>query len=230
MCKMVVLAAVVAALAIGSQPAEAGDRGFGSRHFSGHAGPKLHLRQHGLKVHHGGVFGKHGPFKSRHFGHFGHRSFSSKFGHVPRFKPRNFGHFGQGGLVFKFGDGDFVLRFGHVPFKHRHFGHRHHHPGLFFGFDQPRRFRPWHDRGFAWGNRRELTGQRPSMPGSQAGQGGGRHGGAPPEALLKQLEEMGFRHVPELLHSRDPEDRVGSTAPATRDGLLRQRPFDATPS
>ena len=26
----------------------------------------------------------------------------------------------------------------------------------------------------------------------------------PPEALLKQLEEMGFRHVPELLRSRDP--------------------------
>jgi hypothetical protein len=42
------------------------------------------------------------------------------------------------------------------------------------------------------------------MPGSQAGQGGGRHGGAPPEALLKQLEEMGFRHVPKVLRSRDP--------------------------
>ena len=43
----------------------------------------------------------------------------------------------------KFGDGDFVLRFGHVmPFKHRHISHRHHHPALFFGFDQPRRFRP----------------------------------------------------------------------------------------
>jgi hypothetical protein len=105
--------------------------------------------------------------------------------------------------VLEFGDGDFVLRFGHVPFKHRHFSHRHHHPGLFFGFDQSRRFRPWHDGGFAWGNRRELTGQRPSMPGSQAGQGGGQHGDAPPEALLRQLEEMGFRHVPELLRSRN---------------------------
>jgi hypothetical protein len=31
--------------------------------------------------------------------------------------------------------------------------------------------------------------------------GGGLHSGAPPEALLKQLEEMGFRHVPELLRS-----------------------------
>jgi hypothetical protein len=203
MRKNVLLAAVVAASAMASQPAEARDRGFGSRHISAHSGPKLHLRHHGPQFHHGSVFGKHRPFKSRHFGHFGHRSFSSKFGHVPRFKPRNFGHFGQGGLVLKFGDGDFVLGFGHVPFKHRHFGHRHHHP-VFFGFDQPRRFKPWHDRGFAWGNRRALTGQRPSMPRSQAGQGGGRHAGAPPEALLKQLEEMGFRHVPELLRSRDP--------------------------
>jgi hypothetical protein len=204
MCKMVMLAAVVAALAMASQPAEAGDRGFSFRHSSGQAGPKLHMRDHGFKFHHGGFVGKPRAFKSRHFGHFGHRSFSFKFGHGPHFKPRHFGDFGRGGLVLKFGDGDFVLRFGHVPFKYRHFGHRHHHPGLFFGFDQPRRFKPWHDRGFAWGNRRELTGQRPSMPRSQAGQGGGRHAGAPPEALLKQLEEMGFRHVPELLRSRDP--------------------------
>jgi hypothetical protein len=205
MRKNLLLAAVVAALAMASQPAEARDRGFGSHHFSAHSGPKLHLRHHGLKFHHGSVFGRHRPFKSRHLGHFGHRSFSSKFGHVPRFKPRHFGHFGQGGLVLKFGDGDFVLRFGHVPhFKRRHFGHRHHHPGLFFGFDQPRRFRPWHDPGFAWGNRRELTGPPPSMPGAQGGEGGGLHGDAPPEALLRQLEEMGFRYVLELLRRRDP--------------------------
>jgi hypothetical protein len=99
MRKVVVLAAVVAALAMSSQPAEARDRGFGSRHFSAHPGPKLHLRQHGLKFHDGGVFGKDRPFKS---GHFGHRGLSSKFGHVPRFKPRHFGHFGQRGLVLKF--------------------------------------------------------------------------------------------------------------------------------
>jgi hypothetical protein len=55
----------------------------------------------------------------------------------------------------------------------------------------------------AWGNQRAFAGQRPSMPGSLAGHGGARHGGAPPEALPKQLEEMGFRHVPELLRSRD---------------------------
>ncbi len=227
MCKMVVLAAVVAALAIASQPAEASDRGFGSRHFSEHAGPKLHLRHHGLKFHHGGVFGKHRPFKSRHFGHFAHRAFPfkfkhvpqfrprhfghfahhgfpSKFGHVPQFKPRHLGHFGQRALVFKFSDGDVVLRFGHVPFRHRQFSRRHHHHGLFFGFDQPRRFRPWHDRGFAFEDRRELPVRRQSMPGSHGGGGGGLHGGAPPEALLKQLEQMGFRHVPELLRSRDP--------------------------
>ena len=95
--RKVVLAAVVAALAMASQPAEARDRGFGFRHFSGHAGPKLHLRHHGLKFHHGGVFGKHRPFKSRHFGHFAHRSFSSKFGHVPRFKPRHFEELGVTG-------------------------------------------------------------------------------------------------------------------------------------
>jgi hypothetical protein len=205
MCKIMLLSAIVAVLGMAWLPAEARDRGFGFRHFSGHAGPKLHLRHHGPKFHHGGFLGKPRPFKSRHFGHFDHPGFTFKFGHAPHFNPRHFGHFRQRGLVLKFGDGDFVLRFGHMPhFKHHHFGHRHHHPDLFFGFDQPRQFRPWHDRGFASGNRRQLAGQRPSMLGSQAGQGSGRHGGAPPEALLKQLEEMGFRHVPALLRSRDP--------------------------
>jgi hypothetical protein len=203
MRKIILLAAIVAALGMASQVTEARDRGFGVRHFSGHAGPKLHLRHHGLKFHHGGFVGKPRAFKSGHFGHFGHRGFSSKFGHVPRFKPRHFGHFGQRGLVLKFGDGDFVLRLGHVPFKHRHFSHRHHHPGLFFGFDQPRRFRPWHDRGSVFEDRRGVHGHRQSVPASQGGQGGGLHGGAPPEALLQQLEAMGFRHVPELLRSWD---------------------------
>jgi hypothetical protein len=205
MRKVVVLAAVVAALAMASQPAEARDRGFGSRHVSAHSGPKLHLRQHSLKFHHGGVFGKHPPFKSRHFGHFGHRGFAYNFGQAPHFKPRHFAHFRQRGLVLKFSDGDAVLRFGHMPhLKDHHFGHRHHHPGLFFGFDQPRRFRPWHDRGFAFEDRRGLNTHRQSTPESQGGQGGGQHRGAPPEALLEQLEQMGFRHVPELLRSWDP--------------------------
>jgi len=114
MRKIMLLAAILAMLGMASQSAAARDHGFSFRQFSEHAVPKLHLRHHGLKFHHGGVFGKDGAFKSRHFGHFGHRSFSSKFGHVPRFKPRHFGLFGLGGLVLKFGDGDFVLRFGHV--------------------------------------------------------------------------------------------------------------------
>jgi len=204
MGKIMLLAAIVAALGMASQPAEARDRGFGFRHFSGHAGPKLHLRQHGLKFHHGSFFGKPRPFKSRHFGDFDHRGFAFRLGHVPRFKPRHFGRFGQGGLVLKFSDGDVVLRFGHVPFTHPHLSHRRHHRDLFFRFDQPRQFRPWLDRGFGLRDRRELPGHRHSRPGLEGGPGGGVHGGAPPEALLQQLEAMGFRHVPELLRSRDP--------------------------
>ena len=202
MRKVVVLAAVVAALAMESQPAEARDRGFGFRHFSGHAAPKLHLRHQGFKFYHGGSLGKPRPLKSRHFRRFDQRGFAFRFGHHSHFKPRHFGHFRHPGLVLKFGDGDFVLRFGDVPhFKHRHFGHKHGRHGVFFGFDQ---FRPWHDRGFALEGRRGVHGQRQSMPGSQGGRGGGLQGRAPPEALLRELEEMGFRHVPELLRSRDP--------------------------
>jgi hypothetical protein len=201
---VVVLAAVVAALWILSQPAEARDRGFGGRHFSGQAVSKLHLRHRGFKFHHGHFFGTPRPFNSRHFGPFGHRGFAFKFGHAPHFKPRQFRHFRHPGLVLKFGDGDFVLRFGHVPhFKHRHFGRRQHHQGLFFGFDQSRRFRPWLDRDFAFKDRRGVHGHRQSMPGSQGGQGD-LHPGAPPEALLEQLEQMGFRDVPELLRGRHP--------------------------
>jgi hypothetical protein len=95
------------------------------------------------------------------------------------------------GLVFKFSDGDVVLRFGHVPFKHRQFSRRHHHHGLFFGFDQPRQFRPWQDGDFALRDRHELPGHRHSMLGLEGGQAG-LHRGPPPEALLNQLEEMGL--------------------------------------
>jgi hypothetical protein len=106
--------------------------------------------------------------------------------------------------VLKFGDGDVVLRFGHVPhFKHRHFGSRNHHDWLYFGFDQPRRFGRWHDRGFAFEDRHGLQAHRQPMPESQRGQGGGLHDGASPEALLEQLEQMGFRYVPELLRARN---------------------------
>lgn len=204
MRKVMVLATVVAALAMVSQPTEARDRGFGVRQLSGHAVPKLHLRHHGFKFHHDGFVRTPRPFKSRHFGWFDHRALALRFGHARHFKPRHFGHFRHPGLVLKFGDGDFVLRFGHFPhFKHRNFGHRQHHHGLFFGSDQLRRFRPWHDRGFAFQDRRGLHAHRPSMPGPQGGQGGGLHGGASPEALLEQLEAMGFRQVPELLRARD---------------------------
>jgi hypothetical protein len=182
MRRIMLIAAITAALGMATQPAEARDRGFGFRYFSGHASPKLHPRHHALKFHHGSLFGKPRPFKSRHFGHFRHP-----------------------GLVLKFGDGDFVLRFGHVPHsKHRHFGRRHHHDWLFFGFDQPRRFGRWHDRDFAFADRRGLHAHRQTMPESHGSQGGGLHRGEPPEALLQQLEAMGFRHVPELLRSRDP--------------------------
>jgi hypothetical protein len=73
MRKTMVLAAVVAALGMVSQPTEARDRGFGVRHFSGHAAPKLHLRHHGFKFHHDGSAGKLRGFKSRHLEHFDHR-------------------------------------------------------------------------------------------------------------------------------------------------------------
>jgi hypothetical protein len=198
MRKVVVLAAVVAALGMASHTAEARDRGFGFRHFSGHAGPKLHLRHHGLKFHHGGVFGKHRPFKSRHFRHFGQRGFASKFGHVPRLKPTHFGHFGQGGLVLKFGERRLRAQVRSCAIQQAPSSRS------VLRVRSARRFRPWHDRGSAFEDRHGVHGHRQSMPGSQGGQGGGPHGGAPPEALLQQLEAMGFRHVPELLCSRDP--------------------------
>jgi hypothetical protein len=42
------------------------------------------------------------------------------------------------------------------------------------------------------------------MPDAHGGNDGALHRGAPPEALLRELKKMGFRHVPELLRSRDP--------------------------
>jgi hypothetical protein len=107
--------------------------------------------------------------------------------------------------VLKFGDGDFVLRFGHVPhFKHRHFGTG----TIITGCSSGSTSHGGSGRGTIVALPLKIGmafhGHRQSMPGSQGGQGGGRHGGAPPEALLQQLEAMGFRHVPELLGSRDP--------------------------
>jgi hypothetical protein len=66
MRKAMLLAAIVAALGTISQPAEAHDRGLSFRHFSGHAGPKLRLRDRG-PMSHQGFFGKPQPFMRRHF-------------------------------------------------------------------------------------------------------------------------------------------------------------------
>jgi hypothetical protein len=162
MRKMMVLATVVAAFAMVSQPTEARDRGFGFRQFSGHPVPKLHLRHPGFKFRHGSFVGKPRSSKSRHFGDFGHRGFAFRFGHAPHFKPR---HFRRPELVLKFGDGDFVLRFGHVPhFKHRHFGRRQHHHALFFGLDP--QFRP--HRGFAFEDRLRIQAIAGAYRGSKA--------------------------------------------------------------
>jgi hypothetical protein len=184
MRKILMLAAMLAAVGIAPQPAEAGDRGFGFRHFSGHAGAKFHRPHHGLKFHRRGLFGKHRQFEPRHFGHFGHR-----------------------GFVLKFGVGDLRFRFGHVPRFERHlFGHRHGHGGLILRFGQPRHLAPWHHRGFAFRMHRRDAPQRfdrfeHGFPGFQHAPRG-LHGGVPPEAILRRLEELGFRHVPTLLRER----------------------------
>jgi hypothetical protein len=115
---------------------------------------------------------------------------------------RHFGHFGQGGLVLKFGDGDAVLKFGHVlTLKPRRFGHGHGQSGPFFRFDRSRHMSQQHDRGFAFKDphSRHLRHFPRQHPAFRGGQGVGLHGGVPPEALLRQLEQLGFRHVPELL-------------------------------
>ena len=177
MRKAMLLAAIVAALGTISQPAEAHDRGLSFRHFSGHAGPKLRLRDRGPTFHQG-FFGKPQPFMRRHFRYFG-----------------------NGGLVRRFGDGDAVLNsvmcfrsslaasdmdtakaassLGSIARGKRGGGTT----AALFSKDPP------------LGHLRDL---RDSIPRSQTGQGGGLHSAAPPEALLRRLEQMGFRHVPEL--------------------------------
>lgn len=183
MRRSVILAAMLAAWAMAPQPAEAGDRGFGFRHFAPHAGAKFHRPHHGPEFHHRGFFGKQRHFRPP-FGQFGHR-----------------------GLVLKFGDGSFAFKFGHVPHPKLHrFKHRHRHGGLFFGFDRSRPFGPLQHRGFVLKDRGHRPGHlrdlRPRVPRSEGGRGGGAHGGAPPEALLERLEQLGFRHLPELLREQ----------------------------
>jgi hypothetical protein len=183
MRKILALAAILAALGMASQAAEARDRTFSFRHFSPHATPRLHVLQRGFKFHHRGFFGEPRHFKPRHFGHFNHR-----------------------GLVFKFGDhGGFVFKFGHIPhFKPHPFGLGHRGPFFEFGH---RHFEPRHRRGFAFGKpwhfrSGHLMGFDDSSWGSQQSPRGAVSDTASFEVVLKQLEEQGFRHVPRLLRER----------------------------
>jgi hypothetical protein len=186
MRKIAVLAAMLAVLGMASQAADAGNRGAGFRHISPHVGAKLH----GFKLHRPGFFGKRSIVK---------------FGKPRLFKPRHFSRFGHSGLVFKFSDGTFALRFGHVPhFKPHPFGHG----GRFLKFGDRRHFKPAHRGGFAFSEPRRfrsahLMGFDDRWRGSERAPrvvtvpGPGSF-----EAVLKQLEEQGFRHVTTLLRER----------------------------
>jgi hypothetical protein len=196
MRKILVLAAVLAAVGMASRIADARDRTFSFWHFSPHAGTGFHL------PHHGGFFGKHRHFKPWPFGHFGHGGFVFKFGdhegflfgfeHVPHFKPWHFGHFGHKDFGLRFGDhGGSVFKFGHIPhFKPHPFGLWH--GGSFFKFSHRRHFEPGH-----------LMGLDDSSLGAEPSRHGAGHGPASFEIVLKQLEEQGFRHVPRLLRARN---------------------------
>jgi hypothetical protein len=200
MRKIAVLAAMLAVLGMASQAADAGNRGAGFRHISPHVGAKLH----GFKLHHRGFLGKHSIVKLHRPGFFGKRSIV-KFGKPRLFKPRHFSRFGRSGFVFKFSDGSFAFRFGHVPhFKPNPFRHG----GLLFKFGNQRHFKPLHPRGFAvgkpWQHFRSghLTGFDDSSWGSEPSRHGAVPGPASFEAVLKQLEEQGFRYVPRLLREQ----------------------------
>jgi hypothetical protein len=186
MHKIAVLAAMLAVLGMASQAAEAGNRAAGFRHISPHVGAKFH----GFNLHRPGVFGKRSIVK---------------FGKPRLFKPRHFSRFGNSGLVFKFSDGPFAVRFGHVPrFKPHPFGHG----GRFFKFGDRRHFKPWHGRGFAFGKPRRFRSAH-LMSVDDGGRGSERAprvvtvpGPASFEAVLKQLEQQGFRQVTRLLRER----------------------------
>ena len=178
MRKIAVLAAMLAVLGMASQAADAGNRGTGFRHISPHVGAKLH----GFKLHRPGFFGKRSIVK---------------FGESRLFKPRHFSRFGRSGFVFKFSDGTFAFRFGHVPhFKPHPFGHG----GHLLKFDDRQHFKPSHRRGFAFGEPRRLFDD--SLWDSERVPRGTVPGPGSFEAVLKQLEEQGFRHVPKLLREQ----------------------------
>jgi hypothetical protein len=178
MRKIAVLAAMLAVLGMASHAAEAGDRRVGVRHSSLHVGAKLH------------------SFKFHRHGFFGKRSIV-RFGKPRLFKSRHFSRFGHSGLVFKFSDGTFALRFGHLPhFKPHPFGHG----GRFVKFGDRRHFKPSHRRSLAFGKPRRLFDD--SLWGSERPPRGTVPGPGSFEAVLKQLEEQGFRHVPRLLREQ----------------------------
>jgi hypothetical protein len=181
MRKIAVLAAMLAVLAMASQGAEAGNRGVGFRHISPHVGAKLH----GFKLHHPGVFGKRGIVR---------------LGKPRLFKPRHFSRFGHSGLVFKFSDGTFAFRFGDVP----HFmPHPLRHGGRFLKFGDRLHVKPSHRRGFAFGEpRRFRSAHLMSFDDRWRGSRGTVPAPGSFEAVLKQLEEQGFRHVTTLLRER----------------------------
>jgi hypothetical protein len=181
MRKIAVLAAMLAVLGMASQGADAGNRGAGFRHISPHVGAKLH----GFKLHRPGVFGKRSIVR---------------FGKPRHFKPRHFSRFGHSGLVFKFSDGTFALRFGHVP---------HFKPGgRFLKFGDRLHFKPWHLHGFAFSEPRRfrsahLMGVDDRWRGSErAARVVTVPGPGSFDAVLKQLEQQGFRRVTRLLRER----------------------------
>ena len=199
---IVIFAATLAALAIAPQPAAAGDRGVGFRHFAPHAGAKFHRPHHSLELSDRRFAGKHRLFKQRHSGR--------SVGKHRHFEQRHFGRSGHQRFVFKFRDRGFGLKFGHVPqLKPHRFEHRHGPGGRSFGFDRPRGFErrrhgPALDQGRAEDPRRlQAFGHR-----LRSVEGRTRRGAPPEAAILERLEELGFRHVPHLLRGhgrhRDP--------------------------
>jgi hypothetical protein len=186
MRKIAVLAAMLAVLGMASQAADAGNRGAGFRHISPHVGAKLH----GFKLHRPDFFGKRSIVR---------------FGKPRLFKSRPFARFGHSGLVFKFSDGTFAFRFGHVPhFKPHPFGHG----GRFLRFGDRRHFKPSHRRGFAFGEPRRFRSAH-VMSFDDSWQDSERAarvvtvpGPGSFDAVLKQLEQQGFRHVTRLLREQ----------------------------
>jgi hypothetical protein len=177
MRKTMLLAAIVAALGTISQPAEAHDRGLSFRHFSGHAGPKLRLRDCG-PMSHQGFFGKPQPFMRRHFSDSATEV--SCAGSVTGTLCSNSVMCFRSSLAASDMDtAKAASSLGSIARGKRGGGTT----AALFSKDPP------------LGHLRDL---RDSIPRSQTGQGGGLHSAAPPEALLRRLEQMGFRHVPEL--------------------------------